>query len=77
MTYKKFNQFTSICNIYHIDHCKYDSCDNCDFIINLEKIYFKDCPDELNGMEPLQNFCRKYHGNFFFLTSLLKILKAY
>lgn len=73
---RKFNQFICLCNLYQTDNFEYDSCDNCSFIINLVNIYFKYYLDNLNGIESLQNFCRKHHRNFFSLTSLLKILAA-
>ena len=73
---RRFNQFIFLCNVYHMDRCEHDSCENFDFIIKLENIYFKHYPDELNGTDSLKNFCRKFHGNFSFLTSLLKILSS-
>ena len=42
----------------------------------LERIYFQNYPDEVNGTKSLQKCCREYHGSFFSLTSFFKYLAS-
>ena len=42
----------------------------------IERIYFENYPDEVNGTKSLQKCCREYHGSFFSLTSFFKYLAS-
>ena len=73
---EKIQRFVILCFFYHGDLCKHNNCVNCSFIDKLSYIYTENFPDKKSGMLGLQQFCRKYFGSFFSLTTLLKSLAA-
>ena len=76
-SFKKIDNFISLCGFYHANRCEADDgCLNCKFIIDVRFLYLEMLQDQENGVDKIQNFFRLHFGNFFSMCVFLKSLAA-
>ena len=70
---EKFDRFIRLSTYYHVNRCENDDCTNFAFVNKLCHIYHG---NYTGGENEVLKICRKYFGNFFSLTVLLKSLAS-
>ena len=73
-TLEKCDKFILLGTYFHVNRCENDDCRNCTFINKLCYIYNGNYNGGENEVLNLQKICRKYFGNFFWITVFLKSL---